>query len=405
MVAGKVFSVLPLLGLALGASIRLDARQSDGSSNSSSTAGPYGLSNADCSNVTLSVPINITLTNFTGVDNTYSNQSYITKQVIEFTQAQANWTSEHVSNTTFALNRTFSIAGTYCKPRQGGDNDVLINLVHGIGFDSSYWDFAFSPEYSVVKVAASYGYATFRYDRIGTGKSETPVSGFQVARAQTEVAILQGVLGQLRNSTTVGGKQHDKIVGVGHSYGSVQTQAVTAQSPQLLDAAILTGFTTNSSNLGGYLTAGSYSIANRIFPDRLGDKPDTWLVTGSNASDITGFFFPPNYAQEAFDLARATEQPVTLGSLFTVGDVGGVAQNFTGPVQVVNGANDFIFCSSNCWAGPNGTDIPSGVKMLYPAASNFTSYIAEKTGHGITAHYSQPEVAREIVTWIQSQNL
>lgn len=212
------------------------------------------------------------------------------------------------------------------------------------------------------------------------------------------------MLKQLSNTARVGGKRHNRIVGIGHSHRSVQTQAVSMMTTGLLDAVVLTGYTTNSTNLPGYLHAASYSIANRIFPDRLGNKSDIWLATGSNAWDMLGFLYAPYYSEASFDLARSTEQAVTVGSLFTVGAVGGPS-SFSGPVQVVNGAKDFVFCSSNCWAGPNGTDIPSGVKMLYPHAKNSTSYIAEDTGHRITAHYSQPMVAKEICKWIAAQGL
>ncbi|SPO20510.1 uncharacterized protein UTRI_00907_B [Ustilago trichophora] len=420
MLGSAFLHLLPLVSVASAAAICLDARQSNKndiftssssgmeSFNTSATVGPYGLSNADCSNLTLSIPVNLTLSNFTNVDNYYSNQSYITKQIVELALAPTNWTSVHASgNTTFNLNTTFSIAGYYCTPKQGARNDsALWNLVHGIGFDASYWDFALAPEYSLVKHAASYGISTFRYDRLGTGKSETPANGFDVVRAQTEVAILKGVLEKLRNGTDVGGKKHEKIVGVGHSYGSVQTQAVTKERPELLDAVVLTGYTTNTTNLPGYLEAASYSIARNIFPDRLGDKPPTWLVTGSNASDIMGFFYPPNYSQASFDLSRATEQAVTLGAFATISAVGGEASNFTGPVHVVNGAKDYIFCSSNCWAkGQDGKSIPESVQMLYPQTKNFSSYIAEDTGHAITPHYSQPMIAEEIVSWVMEQGL
>lgn len=422
MLGSTFLRLLPLVSVASAAAICLDARQSNNNDNSTSSSsssgmdsfntsapvGPYGLSNADCTNLTLSIPVNLTLSNFTDVDNYYSNQSYITKQILELALAPTNWTSAHApGNTTFNLNTTFSIAGYYCTPKQGARNDsALWNLVHGIGFDARYWDFALAPEYSLVKHAASYGISTFRYDRLGTGKSETPANGFDVVRAQTEVAILEGVLEKLRNGTEVGGKKHDKIVGIGHSYGSVQTQAVSKDRPELLDAVVLTGYTTNTTNLPGYLEAASYSIARNIFPDRLGEKPPTWLVTGSNANDIMGFFYPPYYSQAAFDLSRATEQSVTLGAFATISAVGGEASNFTGPVHVVNGAKDYIFCSSNCWAkGQDGKSIPESVQMLYPQTKNFSSYIAEDTGHAITPHYSQPMIAEEIVSWVMDQGL
>ncbi|EST06734.1 hypothetical protein PSEUBRA_004657 [Kalmanozyma brasiliensis GHG001] len=410
LVLQNLLALLPLAGLASAASIRLDARNNGGSSGVGSISyaqGPYGLHNARCEQVTLQVPVNIELSNFTSVRNQYDTQSYITRQIIDFSLAPANWTARHGPSTTekFTLNRSFQINGYYCTPIQGArEGSALWNLVHGIGFDSSYWDYTLSPEYSVVRHAASYGYSTFRYDRLGTGASETPsTGGFDVLRAQTEVAIYQGVLQQLRNTNNVGGKQHSKIVGIGHSYGSVQTQAVSMMSPELLDGVVLTGYTTNATNLPGYLHAAAYQIAKNTL-SQLSNKPPVWLASGSEAGNQIAFFYPPYFSDASFRLARATEQPVTLGSLFSIGAVGGPS-NFTGPVQVVNGAKDFIFCSSNCWGGPNGTAIPDGVKELYPQAKNFTSYIAENTGHGITAHYAQPMIAEEIARWIADQGL
>ena len=393
---------LSALTLANAASVRIDSRQD---SSASSQVGPYGLNNARCEELDIRVQINATNSRFTDVEQYYNNQSYVSAQLVEFSTAQTNWTEAHLKGDKFQNEKTYRIHGYYCQPRQGAkEGSALINLVHGIGFDASYWDFGYAPEYSFVKHAASYGYSTFRYDRLGTGKSQTPKNGFDETQAPTEVAILTEVLKKLRNTSQVGGRKHERVVGVGHSYGSVQTQAVSSQSPELLDGVVLTGFTTNSTNLPGYLLAGTYSIANKVLP-HLKNKPDTWLATGSEAADIVCFFYPPYYAQGAFDLARQTEQPVTLGSLTSIALVGGPADGFNKPVQVVNGAKDFIFCTSNCWAGPDGQDIPSGVKTLYPQAVNFTSYIAEATGHGISAHYSQPAVAEAILDYISSNGL
>lgn len=46
--------------------------------------------------------------------------------------------------------------------RGARNNSALWTLVQGIGFDSSYWDYTLSKEYSVVRHAASYGYSTLR---------------------------------------------------------------------------------------------------------------------------------------------------------------------------------------------------------------------------------------------------
>ena len=49
----------------------------------------------------------------------------------------------------------------------------------------------------------------------------------------------------LRNGE-IGGTKFSKIVGVGHSYGSIQVQAITATQPSALDSALLTGFSMNT---------------------------------------------------------------------------------------------------------------------------------------------------------------
>lgn len=84
----NLFALLLLVNVVYGASVRLSSRQtdrkSDNSDNASATsiskdAGPLGLDNAHCENVKLTIPVNVQLANFTNVDNSYSNQSYITR--------------------------------------------------------------------------------------------------------------------------------------------------------------------------------------------------------------------------------------------------------------------------------------------------------------------------------------
>lgn len=185
----------------------------------------------------------------------------------------------------------------------------------------------------------------------------------------------------LRDTTDIGGQQWSSVVGIGHSLGSVETQAVSASDPNLYDAVILQGFSANATNLPNYIEAGAYSIASETLPDHLSKKPSTWFVTGSVASLQEGFFYFPYYEQGAFDLTRQTEQPVTLGTLFTVGSAAARAEGFTNPVMVITGAKDFIFASSNAYAGQNGLTIPEEVQpALYPNTNNFVAYIPANTG-------------------------
>lgn len=356
--------------------------------NASAGSGPYGLDNVLCQDVTLQAQANSNNVAFVNVDDNYSNATYISQQILDYTTAMSNWTAEHMPTMkTTPQNASYRITGHYCTPiRNAKSNSSLIVAVHGVGFDSSYWNFAYKPSYSFVRHAASYGYSTFIYDRLGCGSSDAPAKGgFSAMQAPTEVAVLQNILTQLRSSKVVGNKIHTNITLMGHSYGSVQAQAISAKFPNLIQGLVLTGFSTNSSNTAAFFQSGTYTIANQVADlPQLKTRPDIWLGTASAISDLELFFDPPNYDQGAFELARQTAQPVTLGSLFSIGAVGGVAQNYSGPVYVIDGSRDFPFCERNCYApAPSGGNQADAVKMLYPTAKNFTTYIIPETGHGI----------------------
>lgn len=99
-------------------------------------------------------------------------------------------------------------------------------------------------KYSYVHRASKAGYATFRIDRLGTGASEKPEDGYNVVQGPTEVGILTKIADLAKNSNQIGGRKWGKSVLVGHSYGSVQSNAVSKARPDLVDGVVLTGFST-----------------------------------------------------------------------------------------------------------------------------------------------------------------
>lgn len=60
-----------------------------------------------------------------------------------------------------------------------------------------------------------------------------------------DLAIAAKFASMLRNGE-IGGTSFTKVVGVGHSYGSAQLQALTATVPNALDGVLLQGFSANS---------------------------------------------------------------------------------------------------------------------------------------------------------------
>lgn len=83
----------------------------------------------------------------------------------------------------------------------------------------------------------------YSYDRLGVGKSDTP-DGLNVVQAPLEVEIAHQLIQMLR-----AGKfgHFSKVVGVGHSFGSIITQAITSQYPA--DLGMFFSSSSSSSSL------------------------------------------------------------------------------------------------------------------------------------------------------------
>ena len=176
-------------------------------------------------------------------------------------------------------------------------------------------------------------------------------------------------------SGQIGGTNFTKVVGIGHSYGSVQMQALTASAPQLLDGVMLQGYSMNtyvsapcctyagiSANFDyrtgqlPFLTGGAYETATAVAPNRFNVSemsnayvinatvrfpPLDFPVTCSShhicqpQTNQFDFFYFPYFSDAALNRSFATEQPATLGVLFSQTAIQQPANDFTGPVHVV----------------------------------------------------------------------
>ncbi|KAE8209762.1 hypothetical protein CF327_g6286 [Tilletia walkeri] len=354
-------------------------------------------SNAMCTRTTFQVPVNVTQPSYDtlkmGVEPEV-NQTRITELFVEFVTAPQNFTQAY-SNGSVIVEQTFNISGVFCEPTNTTNstaNGTVQLLVHGIGFDSSYWNIRSDTynlsesNYSYVYQAHQAGYSTFRYDRLGTGQSERPADGYNLVQANTEVAILENIAQRLRNTTDIGGRQFNKTVLVGHSYGSAQSQRLSQLRPELIDALVLTGYSTSLTGFPYTVLSGVYTQAGIVFPDRFANISKHWLVTGTEYADQINFSYPPSVTPNATTYVRGTAAPVTQGAFFSIGALGAPAQNYTGPVQVVLGEKDFIFAFNNPYA--NGTDFATtAIEQLFPnAAEGSEGSIIPATGHGINYH-------------------
>lgn len=321
------------------------------------------------------------------------NQSQVTNTFLRLLSNPSPFAQELVGGTQ-SVNGTYEIGATLCTPANNTTPDQVQLLTHGIGFDRYYWDFA--PGYSYVDVAAQYGHATFFYDRLGVGKS-TKSDPLNVVQAALQVEIANVLVQKLREGA-FSAHAFSTVIGTGHSFGSIITQAVASRYPQAIDAAILTGYSLNTSGAAPFQLGLNLAIASQNQPYRFGALNNGYLVDGSAISNEMGFFRAPGFDPEILNLAEATKATATFGEFFSISAVTKPAANWTKPVAVVNGNEDLPFCFGNCSAPTNKAE---GVfSVLYPHARTTGSYLARDTGHGLNLHYSAVEAYHYIQDFI-----
>jgi hypothetical protein len=167
---------------------------------------------------------------------------------VKMQQVGSNFTAHVTSGDANAVSGTFRIYSALCLPADAATASKVQTvqfLTHGATLDRNYWDIAHG--YSYVDAAAQAGYATFSYDRLGTGLSDHP-DPIQVVQTAIQVEIAHQLVNLLRTSTELG-RSFRRVVGVGHSAGSVISQGVTTRYPNDFDALILTGTSTSLTSI------------------------------------------------------------------------------------------------------------------------------------------------------------
>lgn len=128
------------------------------------------------------------------------------------------------------------LAGTLTVPDGARPSTVQL-LVHGYSYARYYWDFPYQPEtYSYVHACARAGYATLAIDRLGDGNSSRP-AGHRLTWNNSALGVAH-VVSALRDGSL--GVGFERVVLVGHSYGSVTSYLVAARHPGV-DALVVTG--------------------------------------------------------------------------------------------------------------------------------------------------------------------
>ncbi|HEX6258216.1 MAG TPA: alpha/beta hydrolase [Candidatus Saccharimonadales bacterium] len=296
------------------------------------------------------------------------------------------------------LPKNHELAGTLCVPgkhnKQKGQIDIL---VHGAGYNRSYWDFPVSsPDYSYVARANAAKRATFAYDRLGAGESSRPLSS-QVT-IDTDSYGLRQVIDYLRDE-----KNFKKVAVVGHSFGSMVAvhEAATYGG---LDKLVLTGLL---HAFGPAVTQGELQNYPAVFdPQFAGQGYDPgWLTTVPGVRPQVFYHATAAAAVTAYDEAHkdvlsATQLADGITQLSAPAALN-VSNGITVPTLLVNGEYDRLYCGGLQLDCTNHAAVRNFEAPYFTNATSFTVRMIDDTGHNLPLHPSAAQSSRVIHEWLR----
>ncbi|KAK7887907.1 hypothetical protein LTR67_009301 [Exophiala xenobiotica] len=302
-----------------------------------------------------------------------------------------------IKNTTTSA--TFNIHAQLCVPKISGIKQGILQIAtHGAHYDGRYWDPELDREnQSYVEASLKAGYSILTYDRLGAGQSDHP-DAYSVVQAPLELEILRQLTLMARNGTlySFAGKAQpaddpvfngltrpNKVVHVGHSFGSFLTSALLAKYPSLTDGAIITGYF-----YGKYLGApgmASWGVDFAATSSPPFNRSSGYVVC--QKSGIQNLFFGGNpdtaFTPEMLDYGDSLKQPVPIGELASAFHIIGLqGPGLKAPVQFMLAEFDFYICGGDCKGAYDLQDL----KDTYPNAAVVEDYIQPNTGHAFTLH-------------------
>lgn len=290
--------------------------------------------------------------------------------------------------------KTQYISGTFCSPFKPDRSRAVDVLVHGFGYDRSYWDSAYQyPQYSYVNRTLQAGRAVFYYDRLGVGKS-SPMPSTSVTM-DADAYVVHQVIQHYKHA-------FHKVNLIGHSYGS---RISALETSQYNDATklILTGniHAAGPAVVGGELTR---HPANQD-PLFAGQPLDDGWVTSDTLDSRKGFYdlATADPAEIAYDFAhRAIGSMTEFDQGQAIGNApaaSNVTKDITRPVLLISGQNDRLYCGLALDCNTIAT-IEANETPYYPAAANLTVKTVPNTGHDLTLHPSAGVSFGAINDWI-----
>jgi pimeloyl-ACP methyl ester carboxylesterase len=298
--------------------------------------------------------------------------------------------------------KAYSVSGKLCLPASGQANSVILT-VHGGTYDHRYWDWPYIPQlYSFRNFMTSMGYAVFVYDRIGDGLSSHPLSTDITLNSNGYVAH---ELVQALRQGRINGYTFKHVVLAGHSVGSY-TSWMEAGQYHDVDAVILTGITHKVS------AAASAAALQDFYPAQ--QDPafqnlglDAGYLTTRPGTRATVFYYPATTDPTVVQLDEKSKQTMSATETNDISATGpGSAASYSAlinvPILIVNGQNDFLFCSDGGTDCSSSASLQSAERPYYSASPSVTAFVVPASGHDINLEVTAPIWYGASLQWLLS---
>jgi pimeloyl-ACP methyl ester carboxylesterase len=307
--------------------------------------------------------------------------------------------SNHTLGVTLApgATDTFQVIGTLCSQGPAVGKTVQL-LLHGATYARYYWDFPYQTEhYSYVRSATERGYATFNLDRIGNGDSDHP-NGDLVDIAANGFVVHQVV--EALRAGEVASTIFEKIIVVGHSMGSFTAANYAGSFPGEADGIILTGFLHDMN-----WTFVFDSLLPTVYPAAWDPKFEGQITTLDYYTTLPGkrgdaFYYLGNVDPEVLVLDESLKQTATSGELnsFAAAVYDPISLQIQGPVQVVIGHYDYIFCGNlvNC---SDKAAVQTYEEGWFSASACVETAVIDDAGHDLNLQLNANAAYSKMLSW------